>query len=497
MVIAHLAPGWTPSPWTQLEIAAALASERACTCTRLVIFVPDGSHGIDLFELGLAADLREQIGSRPIFTLRSVDELALLLRQSNCGPGPPPPGTDPASTAIRAGRKRDRLRATLAALGGDEVDSVKWHGPAAPPDAQVVRTYAQSILEECEVVEGGIGSPSYELYLFRNFVTLPDRKSLPCDRPTDESILATAALFADSSRSDDRANAYMLLEWLARFRGSSLASRYLRAALTQEVDWTVARCVMPDETIADHERQNRWPRRLLGVERKYLAAHEVSKQGILQDLKPLLAEAVRLRLTSKTGLRDVQLPDAYQVELELHWLAVIADFYEADPVIWGATLAEADAAGGGVEIELALRSAFEPLARILKAYECGESAESFERALNRSASSVAALVRASENNNGRPLSEFANYFVDWLLPLLGLIVQYGETPGCEALARRTIAVMAPHVPQFETDAYLAMVDDCVDARLCGAARGAMPVRIEFGRIRNCSIAFRALWDKGM
>ncbi|GAA3099666.1 hypothetical protein GCM10010520_51370 [Rhizobium viscosum] len=485
MVIAHLSRDFIPSPWTMLEILAALASEQECECTRLVLYTVDRERTADLEDFGFDEPMRRNIGVRRVFDDSSVDELAVFLRQANHGPT-----TDPSATRhapLRRRRKLDRLAQALEKLGKDEASHIDDEKPVTPRDRADL--YGHLLLDHFRAESGHYVAASYELFGFRCGEAVAAEDGEPRTGPCLAVTRAIGCLAVESERGDDRANAYMLLEMLARHYADKLAARFLRAAIAREHDWTIARCVMPDA----RGNCEWWPVRLHGVEQERLMSLEQGLSYVEPELRPLLADTVRLKLMGKTNLRVGDLPDEYQVDLELHWLAVVIDAYACEPTTWGSKLTEAGSVGGGgTEIELCMRRLFPIVARQLEPFESGQNENMFIRILNSCEKTIGSLIDVSERNGGRPLSEFNTFFVDYLLPLLGLFVQYGEFDHAVDVASRAITIIGRKLPH-EAEAYRALISDCTDARARETPRTSMPLHCEFGRIENSSTSFRNLW----
>ncbi|NYJ13046.1 hypothetical protein GGI64_004127 [Rhizobium leguminosarum] len=485
VVIAHLSRDFIPSPWTILEILAALASEQECDCTRLVLYTVDREETADLEIFGFDEHMRKSIGVRRVFDHNSTDELAACIRQANLGPRSPPSLS--RHSPVRRSRKLDRLAQALEKLGKNEAGPIDDGQPFTALDRADV--YGHLLLDHFRADSDLGTTESYALFCFRcGEVSAAEEGELrtgPCLAVT-RSI---ACLAVESERGDDRANGYMLLEMLARLYADKLAARFLRASIAFERDWTIARCVMPNN-LGDCDW---WPVRLHGVEQERLMSREQELTYVEPELRPLLADTVRLKVMAKTNLLVSDLPVEYQVNLELHWLAIVIDAYACEPTSWGSKLTGAGAAGGGgTQIELCMRSLFPVVARQLESFESGQDESVFMRTLNSCEKTIGSLIDVSERNDGRPLSEFSTYFVDYLLPLLGLLIQYGELGHALDIASRAIRIIGRKLPH-EAEAYRALVSDCAGARARHTRRTSMPLHCEFGRIQNSSTSFRKLW----
>ncbi len=487
MVVAHLSCHCVPSPWTRLEILAALTSEQECSCTRLILYTPDADETAKLESLGLDEYMCRSIGPRRLFTNSSIEELATCLREANVRPGPArfPPSKQRSS--MRRRRKLDRLVQALSELGRIEATHVDGEEPPMRHDRADI--FGQLMLEHFRDDLDLDPMASHELFVFRCGEINAAEGG---ERRTDQSLTVTraiASLAAESDRGDDRANAYMLLELLSRHYDDLLATRFLRVSLEHEPDWDVARCVMPDTSGTSPW----WPARLEGVERERLVWYEQGIKYVEADLRPLLAEVVRLKLMANASLRTSDLPDHYQVDLELHWLKVLTKTYMPEPIEWESGLTEAGGAGsGGIELELCMRRLFPIIARRLESFELGQDETIFLHALHSCEEALRPLIEVSERNGGQPLSEFSTYFVDYLLPLLGLFVQYCEVDRATDMSGRAITIIGVELPH-EAEAYRALISDCTAARASNTQRSSMPIHCKRGHIQNDSPSFRKLW----
>ncbi|GGP26829.1 hypothetical protein GCM10010971_26480 [Silvimonas amylolytica] len=176
-----------------------------------------------------------------------------------------------------------------------------------------------------------------------------------------------------------------------------------------------------------------------------------------------------MRFDTRSQMNPEDLPFEYRLELELHWLRMLA--------------AEVRDAGEGqislntfsernrmqmIEMELAHRNLNTLLAQ---AYKTPVQTQ-LEDALGRIAHVERDLVETSEHHDGAPLTSFALYFIDYLLPILGLGILIAQQPKeFKLLGERCCEIFSKYTqldPQ-EFIAYRAYWSACTEWREANGA----------------------------
>jgi hypothetical protein len=309
-------------------------------------------------------------------------------------------------------------------------------------------------------------------------------------------VRAIAATFLCSENADDRTNALYLLHTLAIREFDPVSIRLLRRRLTVEPDWDVVRLFRPDED----EQAAWWPNRLWGVEASLLAdSRSENRLAPPRNAMPFIDAEVRLALgDAGRYFRSDELPASYRVQVSAQWVAMLVKACDdarrsglaPDSIETRLSLKTIDA-------ELSWREMHEQLRQLFE--EPVLPPELLSESISHAAVAAEQLVGVSEQFWGCPLSSFARYFVDNLLPPLGLFILMLDAQAAAQTAQRAIAVLARSgSPEQEILAYEAFVAECLQWRWeqgPGLSHG-VPLALDAvgRRFKIVGAQFRKAWD---
>ena len=498
-ILGYLSRDIASSPWPLLELRCGLATERP-NCERVLFFVPDG---IQIDRLDLPVDIVKAVKERRLYNSETLQELADVLAGRNRIPTYrfcrfqdgrqrlPLAQTD--RTVIRLRNALECFRRSVADTPTDPPSGIRRHGTFEflVEDPKFFINCAEAILERLLAfgLQEHIGGFNQTLYALRNIVQHMNKCELRPELAT--LFLAIASASASSNHEDNRANALMLLDCIMSADVSDICRRFLRMRLMREPTWEVARlCHRPPKNGLDLA----WPTRLCGVELQALKDKE-SGVGFSSEALGWLHVDVQLALGNRNqDLASDKLPIPHRLSCELHWVLTLAE--ETQAIVRRGIPPDSFQARvdlKAIDIELAYRNLHSLVAQLITAPDLDEGR--ICDSLLRLAEATDRITRVSEESRGLPLSSFTEYYVDHMLPLLGLLILKLDLDDMVALAVRTLRVLTPFMPAVEIDAYAAFIEDCAAWRRARSETfgpGA-PLSIVSDGFQIESVSFRKLW----
>ncbi len=495
-IVAFLSESFAESPWTLLEVRSALASE-IHGAHRVFFFVPDS---VKIAEISLPDYVVEALRNRKQYRQEEIELLARELQQLN-------------STLIpRFSRSQDREApfphgdrvVTRLARAIRDFESSETLNSLEMKSAEIeyIATETSNLLENLTRSVDWIHEFDSTLFLLRN-LSMAGWKDYCRNSQFSNLMTAVAAVHADSPNADNRANALMLLQAIAEGSSDRRASRLLRRRLLREPDCSLVNLFSSSKS----REASWWPSRLYGLEIETLERHALGYRPSLNAIGHL-HPAIRIALReTQSDLPIDELPIALRVNDCLSWFRRISEELRC------AETRSLDAPDGGAPApdrsDKHLISIVHSLGEIEKhshieitfceitacmAEQLENSADpvEIENICDLVSHGISSLVDLSERFNGSPLRSFRTNFVDFMLPLLGVLICHGRNSDkMRRLAHRTIEVLRPFVGDSEVSAYLLFAEDCVTwakSRNVYCARDA-PVVSEYKYLRIRSKQF--------
>lgn len=200
--------------------------------------------------------------------------------------------------------------------------------------------------------------------------------------------------------------------------GQRRANRLLKWSLKRESEWSLIRLFIPN---ADGSGSETWPGRLPGLEAALLQSDGVPPREALARV----GSDVRMRIDASRRMDSKNLPLECRVELELHWLCMlVSQVRDAGEKRIALNTFDARISMQMIDVELAHRK----LNALLAEGAMTATSTEIEDALDRIVLAECDLIKVSECNNGAPLTSFAEFFGDHLLPILSLGILIGRQP---------------------------------------------------------------------
>jgi TIR domain len=446
VILIVMSDDYLHSPWTAMEAEASVRSEHESQYHRVVLYDPNDS-GDRSWQLNFVARLCDIIGKKCLReTLFTKGELAELVQH-----------VIQANRISRGHRTALNRHFRISQALGRRIARAQQASSHPADDAAREDDFHQFVRRTSHKLLSGISSGKwrqdktrgfeYDVFVFRNVLAHPADDALKDCVETDVSavtVLCQALL--RSEVTDNRANALMMLHSIALHRPGRYAVRILAAALRAEPDPAVAQTVLTDDDVV------RFRGKLHACEMSEL--HQPPRRKFVPGRDRLLGGPVTLRCNSTTVRFEIsRLPPAYAIRLDLHWMRMLCDDIRAR-----ASTGSSWNSSDEIEMELACRSLNENAVRL---YERAQlSAPGDQEAISEIADTFAEVVATSEAHDGAPLRAFACYFVDHMLPLLGVIAIYGDPLRDSSVAQRCIRLLRSTSYGHEVGAYEAYLDRC-------------------------------------
>ncbi|SEB22623.1 toll/interleukin-1 receptor domain-containing protein [Variovorax sp. YR216] len=418
VTIAYISPGLAPSPWTVLEMLTALRSEQLFGIKCLFVYGPS-----DALELLRTWSLPEELGSALADPERRL-EAEVTLFASRVG------GLNrellPHSSVAPLSRARciARLRRSIDGYRRRPVETADLSlSPDLP--AEITGRFAES--HRLRVASAALawmeGNEEEHDFQYQSFGLRELERHLSeasVDRtPEDVALLsALCGCLVGAGRVDARAEGMYMLKAMLSGAGRRRANRLLNWSLKREPDWSLIQLFIPE---ADGSGSQAWPGQLPGLEAALLLSDGAPPREALAHIGP----DVRMRVDTRRQMEPEDLPLKYRLELELHWLRVLtSQVREAGEKQIKLNTFDARIGMQMIDVELLHRKLNALLAQ---EFETATSAE-LEDVLDSIVHAERDLIETSERHDGAPLTSFAEYFIDHLLPILGLGILIGRQP---------------------------------------------------------------------
>lgn len=453
VTIAYLSPDHSPSPWTLLEMLAALRREQQFGIRCLFFY---GS--AQAFECSRAWSLPEELSSALAELDRRLDtqvplfasRLSTLNREMMAHSSRTPLSQKRCVARLRRSISGYRRRADGDA---DLPLSPELAGDITARLMDSHRLHVASIA--LDWMEGDVIEPDFESLCF----SLRELERFLSEAAVDRTHADIALLSALSSclmgaeRVDTRAEGMYLLATLSSGAGKRRSNRLLKWGLKREPDWSLLRLFAPQNNGFGSQA---WPEELPGLEASMLQSDEVPPREALAYVGP----DVRMRLDTHREMDSHDLPLEYRIELELHWLRILAA--QVRDAVQKHTKLNTFAARSRlktIDAELAHRK----LNALLVQGTATATPSELEDLLERIMCVENDLIETSECCEGAPLTSFASYFIDHLLPILALGILAGRQPqDFNRLGTRCCQILSSYTqtnPQ-ELEAYVVYWSTC-------------------------------------
>ena len=488
VTIAFLSLGHAPSPWTILEMLTALRCERQFGVQCLFFYGPtealELSHTWLLPEelcLALADPWRQLETAVPLFATRIRGLNREIIANSSVAP-------------LSRARCIARLRRSISCFRDRPQETVDAHLSPELPE-QITRRFMASLRLQVASAAldwlNGVEEEHEVEYQAHRLRKLERRLSeVLVDRTHDdvELLSSLCCCLIGAGRVNTRAEGMYLLGAMLLGTGERRVNRLLKWSLKREPDWTLIRMIVPEEVGPESQA---WPGQFPGLE----AALIQSDGYPLEDELKYVSPDVLMRIDPRRQMDPDNLPFNYRVELELHWLRMLlSQVREAREKQTNLDTFDARSRIQMIDVELLHRNLNALLA---KEFSTANSTE-LEDVMDRIMLAERELIDVSECNDGAPLSSFSEYFIDHLLPILGLGVLIGRQPlEFKLLGERCLPIFSKYnrLRPVEIDAYSEYLMACLkyrEAHGSGFASHLLQVSIHGFSVGLASFLIRAV-----